>query len=392
MTQRRFLGYGRQSLDDDDIAAVVETLRGDHLTQGPTVVRFEAALSERVGARHAVAVSNGTAALHLACLAAGLGPGMAALVPNVTFVATANAVTACGARVVLADIAPSTLALAPESLEDHLAGESEIAAILPVHMAGLAADMAALRARAGRRIVIEDAAHALGGRYPDGRPVGCCAHSDMTCFSFHPVKPITSGEGGAITTNDDELARRLRLLRGHGIERDPARFTSGETPEGPWICEQQSLGFNYRLSDLHAALGLSQIAKLDRFLDRRREIVARYDAAFADLPAVRPLQAADEQRARSAHHLYLLWFDFGRLGRTRTEVMNELRAAGIGSQVHYIPIARQPFYRAHLGADPSDFPRSEDYYRGCLSLPLHADLTDAEAERVIDAVTRSIVR
>ena len=390
MSQGRFLGYGRQLIDDDDVAAVEAVLKGDFLTQGPAVQLFEEALAKKVGARHAVAVANGSAALHVACLAAGVGSRSVALVPDVTFVATANAVAACGGRIVVADIDREIIGLDSQTVAAALDRQPEISALLPVHMAGLAGDMAALREIAGDRLVIEDAAHALGGSYPDGAPVGSCAHSDLTCFSFHPVKPITAGEGGAVTTNDAELARRLRLFRSHGIERDPAYFETESAEIGPWLYEQQQLGYNYRLSDIHAALAYSQLSKLDGFVARRRTIAERYDRVFKETPRVRPLQSTDSQRKRSAHHLYVVEIDFPMLGKTRGRLMEELKQEGVGSQVHYIPLSRQPFYQRLLDIEPATFPEAESYYAGCLSLPLHPGLTDHDVERVIYSMQQAL--
>ena len=390
VSQGRFLGYGRQLVDDDDIAAVIAVLKGDHLTQGPEIERFEQALAQKVGARHAVAVTSGSAALHVACLAAGVGPGSVALVPNITFVATANAVVACGGEVITADIDRKTIGLAADAVPKILEQRPDVSLLLPVHMAGLAGDMATLRRSAGNRLIVEDAAHALGGYYADNRSVGCCAYSDLTCFSFHPVKPITAGEGGAITTNDDELARRLRLFRNHGIERDPSRFATAPLKEEPWLYEQQFLGFNYRLSDIHAALAHSQLSKLDRYVARRREIAARYDAAFQALPNISLPQADPKQRQRSAHHLYVVEIDFAGLGQTRAQVMKALAQQGLGSQVHYIPLRRQPYYQPLLSKDAEACPNAEAYYSRCLSLPLHQGLTDEEVGYVIRAVKRTL--
>lgn len=387
----RFLGYGRQLIDDDDIAAVVGVLRGETLTRGPQVDRFEAALAERVGARYCVAVSSGTAALHIACLAAGMKPGSVGLTTPLTFVASANAMLYCGGGVDLADIDPDALGLAPGQVSDTLVRQPEIAIVMPVHFAGLAHAAAALRRISGSRIVIEDASHALGGAYEDGRPVGCGAHADMTVFSFHPVKPITTAEGGAVTTNDHEIARLLRQLRSHGIEHAADRLVERDAAfqgdaQNPWYYEQQLLGFNYRMSDLQAALGLSQLDKLERFRVRRREIALAYDAAFGPLPDLRIPQSSAGDRARSAHHLYVLCIDFTARSTTRKHVMEQLAAHGVGSQVHYLPVHRQPYHRARTGFAPARFPVADAHYRDCLSLPLHPGLTDDEVERVIRAV------
>lgn len=385
------LGYGRHVIDDEDIAAVVATLRGDFLTQGPTIDRFEQAMADYVGARYAVACANGTAALHLACLAAGACPGTRTLTQTITFVASANATLYCGGEVDVVDIDPDTLGMSLRGLRAALDQRPDTRIVVPVHIGGLAADMVSIREIAGERMIIEDACHAFGGRYLDGSRVGNCRWSAMTCFSFHPVKPFTTAEGGAITTNDPELNRRLRLLRSHGIERSPDRFADPEAAfdqgvPNPWYYEQQALGFNYRLTDMQAALGLSQLGKLDGFLDRRLAIAKRYDDAFSELPHVRPLQSLPDQRERSGLHLYLVSLDFTALGLSRREAMERLLSEGIGTQVHYIPVHRQPFHAKARSWDRADFPVAESYYRGCLSLPLHPALDEGDIDRVIHSI------
>lgn len=390
----RHLNYGRHRIGEDDVAAVVEVLRSDLLTQGPVVERFESALAEFVGARYAVAVSNGTAALHLASLAAGLQPGDRGVTSALTFVASANGMLYCGADAQVVDIDAEGLGMSPEALRTALAADPAIKAVVPVDFAGLAADSAALREVAGDRIVIEDAAHALGGQYACGRPVGSGAYADMTTFSFHPVKPITTGEGGAVMTNDPELARRLRLLRNHGIERDAELFVGDDGMEDGqrrlWFYEQQMLGFNYRITDLQAALGLSQLNKLPTFLNRRREAARHYDSAFAGLNHLRPHHSAPGQRDRSGLHLYTIAVDFDALGTTRHAFMHRLAQGGVGTQVHYIPVYRQPYHRQRYGYRPADYPVCEAYYQTCLSLPLHAGLTDEEVERVVSVVKGAV--
>jgi len=390
----RVLGYGRQSIDDTDVDAVVSVLRSDFLTQGPAVERFEAALAERVDARHAVAVSSGTAGLHIACLAAGLVPGDRGLTAAITFAASANCLLYAGADAGFVDIEPDTLNMAPAALGKTLASSPQIKAIIPVHLAGLAHASAEIRTLAKGRIVIEDAAHAIGGGYACGKPVGCGAYADMCVFSFHPVKTITTGEGGAIVTNDDELARRLRALRSHGIERDATRFVGNDMREDgrvkPWLYEQQMLGFNYRMTDIQAALGLSQLGKLDRFLTRRRTIARRYDEAFGKLPHVQLPQSSPADRTRSGHHLYIALFDFAAMGTTRSVFMNRLRERGVGTQVHYIPVYRQPLYVKRYGLSPAAFPAAESYYSRCLSLPFYPGLTDEDVEHVVATVTDAV--
>jgi UDP-4-amino-4,6-dideoxy-N-acetyl-beta-L-altrosamine transaminase len=389
----RPLNYGRHRIEREDIDAVVRVLEGEFITQGPVVARLEAAIAERVGARHAIAVSSGTAALHIAALAAGMKPGSHGITSAITFAASANAMIYCGADVSFVDIESTHVAMDADKLGRELDRRPDSSVIIPVHMAGLAADMAALRAKAGKRIIIEDASHALGAKYADGRPVGCGDHTDMTVFSFHPVKPVTTGEGGMVMTNDDTLAQTLRLLRNHGIQREADQFENMEQafPDGsdivaPWYQEQQMMGFNYRMSDIHAALGLSQLDKLDEFNARRRQIAYRYDDAFGKVTHVRPYHGGREARERSSHHLYLVDIDFKQLGKSRTTVIHELLRHGVGSQVHYLPVYRHPAH-ALPGLDcDAAFPGAERYYRGCLSLPLFQDLTDEEAGRVIAAV------
>ncbi|HTI87439.1 MAG TPA: UDP-4-amino-4,6-dideoxy-N-acetyl-beta-L-altrosamine transaminase [Alphaproteobacteria bacterium] len=381
--------YGRQDISDDDVEAVVRTLRSDWLTQGPAVPAFEAALALYVGARHAVAVSNGTAALHLAYLALGVGPGdLVWTVPN-TFVATANAALYCGAEVDFVDIDPRSYCMSVEALATKLEDakrENRLPKVVtPVHFAGQSCDMRAIHAlgqRYGFRIV-EDAAHAIGADYL-GEKVGSCRYSDIAVFSFHPVKIVTTGEGGALTTNDPKLATVLSELRTHGITRDPERM-DGEA-EGGWYYEQIALGLNYRLTDLQAALGMSQMKRIDAFIARRRALAAHYDDALGNLPLVTPWQHPD---GLSAYHLYPIWLRLAQLRRSRREVFDALRGAGIGVQVHYIPVHLQPYYRK-LGFKPGDFPESERYYEGAITIPLFAAMTDDEQATVVERV-RDIV-
>ncbi|MBL4759648.1 MAG: UDP-4-amino-4,6-dideoxy-N-acetyl-beta-L-altrosamine transaminase [Mariprofundaceae bacterium] len=395
MKDQRPLNYSRHLIDEDDIQAVVAVLRGDLITQGPIVELFEAALVKQTGAKHAIAVSNGTAALHLACLAADMKPGDVGVTSALTFVASANAMRYCGADVKLTDIDPQTLCMSPSSLEAVLKKTPEVSVIIPVHFSGLTTDAKELRRIAGDRIIIEDAAHALGARYENGHQVGCGDYADMTTLSFHPVKPITTGEGGAVLTNDDALAHRLRLLRTHGIERDrnslqneEAAFEGGE--RRPWYFEQQYLGFNYRLTDIQAALGLSQINKLNDFVGRRRKIAARYDQAFAALNGLTPCQDLPQQRLNSGHHLYLVAFDYEAIGRTRIAIIERLLEKNVGTQVHYIPVYHHPYHKDPTQSGPSDFPATEAYYKSCLSLPLFPGMSDDEVEYVIKAVQESV--
>jgi UDP-4-amino-4,6-dideoxy-N-acetyl-beta-L-altrosamine transaminase len=377
--------YARQHISDDDVQAVVDVLRSDFLTQGPAVPAFESAVAEYCGAAHAVAVNSATSALHLACLALDVGPGDWVWTSPITFVASANCAQYCGARVDFVDIDPRTYCLSADRLADKLeraAREGRLPkAVVAVHFGGQPCDMAAIRAL-GRRFgftIIEDASHALGGRYR-GEPIGCGRHSDITVFSFHAVKLITSGEGGMAVTNDAALARRMERLRSHGVTRRADEMT--DAPHGPWYYEQIDLGFNYRLTDIQAALGRSQLAQLDGFVARRRQIARRYDEAFGALPVVTPWQHPD---GASAWHLYVLRVT-ATAGRTHAEVFARLRAAGIGVNLHYIPVYRQPYY-ARWHYDAAAFPEAERYYAEAISLPMFAGMGDEQQERVIGAVT-----
>lgn len=382
-----FIPYGRQSIDEADIAAVVAVLRSDFLTQGPAVERFEGALAERVGAAHAVAVNSATSALHVACLALGLGPGKRLWTSPNTFVATANAARLCGAEVGFVDVDPRTYNLSPDALAERLAearrtGEKLPDVVATVDFAGQPCAVARIRALAeehGFRI-LEDASHAVGASWR-GEPVGCGRHADVTVFSFHPVKIVTTAEGGAATTNDPRLAERMRLLRTHGVTREPHLLE--REPDGPWSYEQVDLGPNYRLTDLQAALGTAQLGRLDAFLARRRALAARYDRELAGLPLALPYQDPD---GLSAYHLYPVVLDVARIGRRAA--FEALRAKGIGVQVHYIPVHTQPYYR-RLSVSPGQFPNAERYYAGALSLPMFFGLTDDDQTRVI-ATLRAI--
>jgi UDP-4-amino-4,6-dideoxy-N-acetyl-beta-L-altrosamine transaminase len=377
--------YGRQSVSQSDIDAVVEVLRSDRLTQGPAIERFERCVAEYAGSRHAVAVSNGTAALHLACLAAGLGQGDLLWTSPITFVASANCGRYCGADVDFVDIDPRTYDMSPEALEAKLVvarREGRLPkVVIPVHLAGQPCDMARIARLAEEYgfTVIEDAAHAIGATYRDSR-TGDGAYSAMTVFSFHPVKMVTTGEGGMVLTNGQALAERITLLRSHGITRDSALMD--REPDGGWYYQQIELGFNYRMTDLKAALGTSQMTRIDQFLERRRQIAARYDAGLADLPLMLPCQSSDSV---SAWHLYVVRLNPA-ARRSRAEVYDALQAAGIGVNVHYIPVHLQPYYR-RLGFGPGMFPEAEAYYESALSLPLFPTLTAGEQDSVIAALT-----
>lgn len=390
----KLLPYGRQWIDQDDIAAVTAQLRDDWLTQGPTVGRFERVLCEITGARFAVAVSSGTAALHLACLAAGIGPGDSALVPDNTFVATANAVRYAGGRPVLVDVDPATGLVELTALE-RAASEVKPKAILPVSFAGSPPDLCAVRAvaqRSGAR-VIEDAAHSLGATYSaNGRSnrSGSCTHSDMAILSFHPVKHLTTGEGGAVTTNDEGLHSVLCQLRTHGITKDAGRMSRND---GPWYYEQTDLGFNYRITDLQCALGLSQAKRFPQFLARRRQIAAVYDDAFSRDGRVQPLSV--QGGTTSAYHLYVLRL-VPRPGEVlegvaarRKDLFLRLQESGLAPQVHYIPVHLQPDFQRN-GLSKGRFPGADLYYAGCVSIPMYPALTDGEVSLVVKAVRRAL--
>lgn len=352
--------YGRQWIDDDDIEAVVKVLRSDFLTQGPAVVEFEERLAAVTEARYAVAFANGTAALHAACAAAGLGAGDLVVTSPLTFVASANCARYVGAQVGFVDIEPDTLNLDPTLVP------ATADALVAVHFAGLPVELSRLRHRP--RVVIEDAAHAIGARTPDG-PVGNCAHSDLTAFSFHPVKTVTTGEGGAVTTNDPALAERLRRFRSHGVVHKPEG--------GGWYYEVEDLGYNYRLTDLQAALGTSQLGKLEQFVARRNALADRYDALLADLPILRPARGG--AGTRHGRHLYPIRVE------NRAEVYTRLRAGGVGVQVHYVPVTHHPTFG--LGAaERNRFPNTEAAYAGLLSLPLHPTLSEDEQHHVVSVL------
>ena len=376
--------YGRQSISPADLAAVAAVLESDWLTQGPTVALFEKALANYCGATAAVAVSSGTAALHLACRAVDLGPGDRLWTSPITFVASANCGLFCGAEVDFVDIDPQTCNLCPDALAAKLeqaeAGGRLPKVLVAVHYAGQSCDMVRIRALAdhyGFR-VIEDACHALGGSYR-GLPVGSCRHADLAVFSFHPVKLITTGEGGMVLANDPELARRLRGLRSHGMTKDPVLLS--EPDPGGWYYEALELGYNYRLTDIQAALGLSQLDRLDRFVARRRELAARYDRLLEGLALTTPWQHPDSDSAR---HLYPVRLHGG--APVRRRVYDAMHAAGIGVQVHYVPVHTQPLYRAR-GFAPGQFPAAESYYAGALSLPLYPDLDETAQDRVVELLT-----
>lgn len=381
--------YGRQDISEEDVAAVCAVLRSDFLTQGPAIERFERKVAEHCGARHAVAVSNATAALHIACLALDLGPGDVAWTSPNTFVASANCARYCGADVDFVDIDPVSWNLSPAVLEQRLtvaAANGKLPKVLvPVHFSGQSCDMEAIGqlARKYGVAVIEDASHAIGARFGDAA-VGSCLHSDCAVFSFHPVKIVTTGEGGVIVTNRDDLAARLLRLRSHGITRD-AGLMAEQNP-GPWHYEQIELGYNYRMTDIQAALGASQMSRLDALVGRRRELAARYDTLLADLPLRLPVQGP---RAQSSWHLYVVRLRLDRIGHSHREVFDALRAAGIGVNLHYIPVHLQPYYRA-LGFAPGHCPEAERYHGEAISLPLYPGLSERDQD-YIAATLRQLI-
>lgn len=381
-----FLPYGTQMIDETDIEAVVDVLRSPYLTQGPRVEKFERAIADCVGAKYCVAFCNATSGLHCAVKALEIEEGREGITSPNTFVASANCMVYNGLVPVFADIDPRTYNVTAAMIESRLTDRTRL--MIPVHFAGQACDMRSIAAIAEKRglRVIEDAAHAIGSLYADGSPVGNCRYSDMTVFSFHPVKTVTSAEGGAVTTNDPELYRRLVLLRSHGITKDPSQLR--RPSPGPWYYEMQELGYNYRMTELQSALGLSQLNRLDMFKARRREIVAKYNEAFASLENVEiPFEAPG---LSSCFHLYVPRFDFKAMGMTRAEFGKHLHSEEVGWQVLYIPVYTQPWYEKTYGVRRGLCPNAEAYYEEALALPLYPKMTDDDVERVIRAVKESV--
>ena len=393
--------YGRQTIDHDDIAAVVEVLKSDFLTVGPATERFEQALGEFTGARFVAAVSSGTAALHLAALGLGIGPGDFVIVPSVTFLATANAVRLAGGEVIFADVQSDTGLMGAAQFEAALDRAPRAAkAVFPVHLMGQCMDVEQIARIAGARgmHIVDDACHAIGtSYYRSGSPmmIGSCADCDATVFSFHPVKTVTSGEGGAVATNDPGLFRRISRLRSHGMSRNAGDFQhrdlgfAANGQPNPWYYEMAEVGFNYRSSDIHSALGLAQLRKLGSFVQRRRELVARYRAKLAPLaPLVQSARAVADCEA--AWHLFVVLVDFESLGLERSTVMNLLYERGIGSQVHYLPVHMQPYYRQRYGAQT--LPGAERYYARALSLPLFPGMAVDDVDIVVDVMSEIVRR
>lgn len=367
-SRKKFLPYGLHSIDKQDILSVVKVLESDWLTTGPTIVAFEKKLARYTEARYAVAVSSATAALYLAVCALDAAGSEGITSPN-TFMATSNALVHSGLKPVLADIDLKTYNIDPKEIAKKITKKTKV--IIPVHFAGQPCKMKAIKLLAAKHNIriIEDAAHAIGSKYENGKSVGSCYYSDMTVFSFHPVKTITTGEGGVVTTNSKFFYERLRILRNHGMDKNK---------------KMRYLGYNFRLTDIQAALGISQMRKLKNFIRRRREIVSAYNRAFKNTQWL--ITPHEEESVFSAFHLYVVLIDYKKIKKSRSEVIEELRKKGVGSQVHYIPLHLQPFYRNRFGYKKGDFPKSEEYYQKCLSLPLYPALTDSDVRRVIKAI------
>jgi UDP-4-amino-4,6-dideoxy-N-acetyl-beta-L-altrosamine transaminase len=378
----RFIPYGRQWIDESDIRAVEAVLRSDHLTQGPEIELFENAIKQATGAKYCVAVSNATQGLHTAVAALEIEKGSEGITTPITFVASANCLLTNNLMPVFADIDPRTYNISPKEIEKKVTRKTKV--IIPVDFAGQAVEIDSIREIADKHhlFVIEDAAHAIGSNYTDGRPVGCCHKADMTVFSFHPVKTITCGEGGAITTNSELLYKKLLKLRTIGITKNDAELSQNP---GPWYYEMQALGGNYRMTDIQAALGRSQLSRLALFKQRRRDIVNKYNKAFADIPYI--TTPYEEKDADSCFHLYVLQIDFEKLGKHRKKMMEELNENGIGTQVHYIPVNSQPYYKKRLGYKWEDYPVAEGYYGKAISIPLFPAMSDQDIDKVIDVVT-----
>ncbi|WP_163339203.1 UDP-4-amino-4,6-dideoxy-N-acetyl-beta-L-altrosamine transaminase [Desulfopila sp. IMCC35008] len=381
--------YGRQDICQEDIDAVVRVLQSDYLTQGPMVPTFEKKMERYVGAKHGVAVNSATSALHLACLALGLGKGDWLWTTPVSFVASANCGLYCGAKVDFVDIDPITYNLCPRKLENKLllaAKEGRMPKIVvAVHLCGQACDMKALHTLAGRYgfKLIEDASHAVGAKYCD-EFIGNCSYSDITVFSFHPVKIITTAEGGIALTQSADLAQKMALLRSHGITRDTDLMT--HVTDGSWYYQQLDLGFNYRMTDLQAALGISQLDRLTNFIKKRHAIVGRYNSLLADLPVVTPWQHPDTY---SSYHLYVIRLELDRIQKTHRQVFDKLREAGVGVNLHYIPIHTQPFYQ-QMGFAQGDYPEAEKYYSEAISLPVFSTMTEDQQDTVVKALKEAV--
>lgn len=383
--------YGRQNISEADIQAVVEVLRSDYLTQGPTVPAFEKCVSDYCHARFSVAVNSATSALHIACLALGIGPGDAVWTSPITFVASANCALYCGAKVDFVDIDPHTYNMSIERLAEKLAhaekNDNLPKIVIPVHLCGQSCDMNSIHELSQRYDfkIIEDASHAIGSKY-QSEPIGNCRYSDITVFSFHPVKIITTAEGGLATTNNAKLASKMQLLRSHGITRDPNEMN--QTPDGAWYYQQIALGFNYRMTDLQAALGLSQMQRLDKFVNKRQNIAKRYDQLLSKLPVITPRQQPDSY---SASHLYVIRLKLKEIGNSHREVFEAMRASRIGVNLHYIPVYTQPYYQK-MGFEKGYCPEAEQYYAEAISLPMYPGLTENQQNEVVDTLAKAITQ
>jgi len=380
--------YGKHHIDNEDIEAVVSVLKSGQITQGPKIEEFESAIAKYVGANYSVAVSSGTAALHLAGAVSNLGPNNALITSPITFVASANAAFYNRSQVIFADIDFKSINMSSDSLKKVLKSNPKIKVVMPVHFAGLPCEMEVIKNISDKYnlILIEDAAHALGATYDNGKKVGSCCYSDMTIFSFHPVKSIAAGEGGMITTNDEKIYRKLIRLRSHGINKldDPYELKEQSNTnkiKNPWYYEVQELGFHYRINDIQCALALSQLKKIEKFISKRMAIVKKYDDEFSTMKNIKPFQ--NFGRKLSSHHLYVVNIDFNSIGKSRAEIMYELRDKDIICQVHYIPLPMHPYFR-NLGFNPEEYPNSLNYYNNCLSIPLFYDLTDTQQDYVIN--------
>ena len=381
---KTYIPYGRQSISEEDIQAVVKVLRSEFLTQGPAVPEFEALIAKYCQTKHGIAVNSATSALHIACLALDLGPGDWLWTSPITFVASANCGLYCGARVDFVDIDPKTYNMCPLKLAEKNGNLPKV--VVAVHFSGQPCDLHSIHLLSQKYgfKVIEDASHAIGAKYK-GEPVGNCRYSDISVFSFHPVKIITTAEGGMALTNQDVLAEKMALLRSHGITRDASRMT--RTPDGPWYYQQIDLGFNYRMTELQAALGISQMDRLDEFVARRHEIANRYEQALINFPVTKPWQHPDSY---SGMHLYVIRLQINSIKKTHRQVFNLLREQGIGVNLHYVPIHTQPFFQK-MGFSMGDYPQAEHYYSEAISLPIFQGLSHQQQDQVINELGKALI-
>lgn len=389
-SKEEFIPYGKQWITEDDINEVVRVLRSDWLTQGPNISAFEDAICEITSAKYAVVVSSGTAALHIACLAAGVQDGDEIITTPNTFVATVNCITYNRGTPILVDIDNDTYNISPLKIEEYIQqhpNPSKIKGIIPVHFAGHPCPMEELQEIAEKYnlFILEDACHALGAKWKNSEGnwvvVGSCYNSLMSVFSFHPVKHVTMGEGGLVTTNNEDIYKKLLMLRNHGITKDESILVDNE---GPWYYEMHHLGFNYRISDIQTALGLSQLKRLDFFTKRRREMANKYNQAFNEIEFLKI--PVEREGCLNAYHLYVLLVDFQKIGKTRVDVINRLKQQGIGTQVHYIPVFKQPYYKEYWNTSGDQFENTKKYYEQCLSIPLYPSMTDDQVDKVIQCI------